>query len=362
MRYLGNKTKLVPFILRTVKRLEIEPGVACDPFAGTASVSIALKRAGWTVRAGDLMATSFAFQIARVALDATPRFSAKLLPENERNGSRRISYRRLLAWLSSGEAAGFVTEHYTPAGTEGSANGRMYFTEANARKIDFVRERIQRWVDEELIDGGRAQLLLATLIEAADRVANTTGVYASFVKTWQPNAVRDLDLRPIVPTPRADDAGPSSGFLGPASTLLRDAGAVDLIYLDPPYNGRQYPGYYHIPELLARGWADDPEIRGKTGLIPDDGLRSDWCRKAQAGDALREVLASTDTRHVLFSYNDEGLLEGREIESALRERGDPDTYRRFRRGYRRYRSDADGPERTYTRDRVFEQLHYVRCR
>ena len=63
MRYIGNKTRLIPFILEAVQRLVPQPGIACDPFAGTASVSHALKRAGWAVHSGDLMAISYAQQV-----------------------------------------------------------------------------------------------------------------------------------------------------------------------------------------------------------------------------------------------------------------------------------------------------------
>ncbi len=378
MRYLGNKTKLVPFLLETVDRFQETPGVACDPFAGTASVSAALKENGWQVHAGDLMASSYALQVARVQLDAHPRYPTSLLPAAARNGKREIGYRALLEGLTElgdpgdvdggdlagGEGSarrGFISEHYTSEGAAGREHGRMYFSPENGRKIDRVRTRIERWTRGSSHSEAAAQLLIATLIEAADRVANTTGVYASFVKTMQPNALRPLELRPIEPTERREGAGACSAFRGPAARLLQSIGPVDLVYLDPPYNGRQYPAYYHIPELLALGWATPPEIRGKTGLIPDEAQRSDWCRKHRAADALREVLEAADGRHILFSYNDEGHLDRAAIEGALRDRGLPDSYEFHARPYRRYRSDADGPQRSYLRDDVREHLHYVRC-
>ena len=381
MRYLGNKTKLVPFLLETVDRFQETPGVACDPFAGTASVSVALKERGWQVHAGDLMASSYALQVARVQLDRAPRYPASLLPAALRNGKGFIGYRSLLEGLAdlaerddlhdrggppgdSGEGPaghGFISEHYTRHGAAGRKHGRMYFSPENGRKIDAIRMRIERWTREASHSEAAAQLLIATLIEAADRVANTTGVYASFVKTMQPNALRPLELRPLEPTPREPGAGACSAFRGSAARLLASVGPVDLVYLDPPYNGRQYPAYYHIPELLALGWATPPEIRGKTGLIPDETQRSDWCRKHAAPDALRRVLEAADGRHILFSYNDEGLLDRAVIEGALRERGLPDSYAFHDRPYRRYRSDADGPRRSYVRDDVREHLHYVRC-
>ncbi|MEK6255474.1 MAG: DNA adenine methylase, partial [Gemmatimonadales bacterium] len=78
VRYIGNKTKLVPFLLETIDELDLAPGVACDPFAGTASVGRALKGAGWRVHCGDLLAASYAYQVARVELDRTPRYAGAL--------------------------------------------------------------------------------------------------------------------------------------------------------------------------------------------------------------------------------------------------------------------------------------------
>jgi adenine-specific DNA-methyltransferase len=362
VRYLGNKTRLIPFLMNTVDRLGIEPGVACDPFAGTASVGCALKQRGWRVHSGDLLALSYAFQVARVELDRTPRF-AGLRTNGTGTGPRVSSYRAVLSRLRSlPPRHGFISEHYAPDGESASKHGRMYFTPENAHAIDTVRETIADWTADGRLDRTSEQLLLASLIQGADRVANTTGVYASFVKSWQPNALKSLELRPLRPVPGVRGSSGCTSFRGPAVDRVRDVGGVDLVYLDPPYNQRQYPGYYHIPELLATGWNPPPELRGKTGLIPDDEIRSDWCRSSRCEPALRELLAASDARHVLLSYNDEGLLTPEVIEDAFREVGLPDSYRRFRRGYRRYRSDADGPGRNYSGDRVGEWVHYVRRR
>jgi adenine-specific DNA-methyltransferase len=375
MRFLGNKTRLLPFLLGTIEELGIQPGVACDPFAGTASVAGALKRKGWRVHAGDLLACSYALQVARVVLDGTPRFRVPAAagaggagsdarrgagPGRPDRAAAGLSYGALLERLDALEPRhGFVTEHYTQAGKAGARHGRMYFTPENATRIDAVRETIAAWQAAGHLDVRREQLLLATLIEAADRVANTTGVYASFVKTLQPNAARPLELRPLRPVPARNGSAGCTAFRGRATDLLEERGSVDLIYLDPPYNERQYPAYYHIPELLAEGWREEPDLRGKTGLIPDEGRRSDWCRRGSCEDALGRLLEAADARHLLLSYNDEGLLGAARIEDALRGWGDPDSYRLFDRPYRRYRSDGDGPRRRYARDRVRERLHYV---
>ena len=371
MRYIGNKTRLLPFLLDGMDALGVTGSTACDPFSGTASVGRAMKLRGWRVHSGDVMALSYAFQVARVTLDRTPGFSPALLSANgdsptstDRRSSGGTSLRSVLRELESRPPVhGFISEHYSPAGAAARSHGRMYFTSENAGAIDAVREGIDSWTSGGLLDSDRKQLLLATLIQAADRVANTTGVYASFVKSWQPNALKQLELRAVRPAlPPSAAARGCTAFRGPAEEMLDRAGAVDLVYLDPPYNERQYPGYYHIPELLARGWDPAPALRGKTGLIPDDELRSDWCRRGRCEQALRAVLDHSDARHVLLSYNEEGLIPLPRIEEILRGSGDADSYRRVGQRYRRYRSDSDGPSRRYQRDRVREWLHYVRRR
>jgi len=371
LRYIGNKTRLLPFLLDGMDTLGVTGTVACDPFSGTASVGRALKLKGWRVHSGDVMALSYAFQVARVALDRTPAFAASLLSVNggahaadESRSRDRTSLRSVTRELASRPPEhGFISEHYSPAGAAARLHGRMYFTAENAGAIDAVREGIESWARSGLVDADQTQLLLASLIQAADRVANTTGVYASFVKSWQPNSLKSLELRAMRPAmPPTPSASGCTAFRGPAPEMLDRAGAVDVVYLDPPYNERQYPGYYHIPELLARGWDPMPELRGKTGLIPDDDLRSDWCRRGRCEQALQTVLDHSDARHLLLSYNEEGLIPLPRIEEILRNSGEADSYRRVGQGYRRYRSDSDGPGRRYQRDRVREWLHYVRRR
>ena len=99
-------------------------------------------------------------------------------------------------------------------------------------------------------------------------MANTTGVYAAYVKSWQPNARRPLELQ-------AHRLIPGNGCharRADALSLIGELAPFELLYLDPPYNARQYVGYYHLPELIATGWFDaPPALRGKTGLLPDKG-------------------------------------------------------------------------------------------
>src|SRR3954469_18031296 len=70
MRYIGNKTRLLPFILRVLKKSGIAVGPAHDAFAGTASVSRGRQEGGWRVHSSDLLMSSYVFQRAYVVADS----------------------------------------------------------------------------------------------------------------------------------------------------------------------------------------------------------------------------------------------------------------------------------------------------
>lgn len=367
MRYIGNKTRLLPFLMGTIERLELAPKTAHDAFSGTAAVGRALKEAGWRVASSDLMTYSYVFQRAYVVAQRSPSFAALRAGDPElRRALRSPSFRKSIAgkgalgamseylarWVDP--ERGFIGTHFAPAG------GRMYFTQENADRIDAIRRRLHEWWFSGLIQDDAYYVLLAALIEGADRVANTAGVYAAYIKRWQSNARRPLTLKPEIPQRGARG---STAYRADATLVAENAGEVELIYIDPPYNGRQYSGYYHVPEVIARGWFDSvPVLRGKTGLVAGDGQQSDWCSARTAGAALSALLAATGARHALVSYNSEGLLSERNLRDVLAGAAKFGTVKRFSRGYRRYRSDSDRAGRVYQGDLVRELLYHVRLR
>jgi len=270
------------------------------------------------------------------------------------DGALSLVCEYLARWLEP--ERGFMAAHYAPAG------GRMYFTDENAMRIDAIRGRVHAWHSEGLIGDDAFYVLVAALIEAADRVANTAGVYAAYIKSWQPNATRALNLEPRLPMRGARG---SSAHLADATDVAEHIGPVDLLYIDPPYNSRQYAGYYHIPEIIARGWfADVPAIRGKTGLVGDvEGTtRSAWCSAKGAEESLRDLLAATEARHVLVSYNSEGILAEAILQRVLADAAGDRRCRRFVRGYRRYRADSNHAKRQYRADALRELLYHAQLR
>jgi adenine-specific DNA-methyltransferase len=383
MRYIGNKTKLLPFLRSALVRLGITPGIAHDAFAGTAAVGRALKSAGWIVHSSDLMTYSYVMQRAYVVAsrldsfdelanaDAGIRglFAERGLAATLRSivgadpgialDSTGVSARRLSAvagHLATGVAPsdGFFARNFGPAG------GRMYFTDENARRIDAARTTLHDWRQRGLLTDDSFYILLAAVIEGADRIANTAGVYAAFIKQWQPNALRPFT---VVTEPPIRTLARCIAHQADAAQVAEALGRIDLLYVDPPYNTRQYAGYYHVPELIARGWFEDEvQLRGKTGLIADEEQRSVWCSRRDAPDALRGLLTATGARHVLVSYNTEGVIGDKDLRAILADAAIDGRVKRFTRRYKRYRADSDREGRRYKGDEVRELLYYARLR
>lgn len=377
MRYIGNKTKLLEFIGGVLRRRGVEGGTAVDPFCGTASVARALKRRGFRVVASDVLEIGHVFGRAYVQASALPDLSAlaraigavgarrgdgaRRAPAadgagsgDEADGATRGAADAVVAWLNHlAPRPDFIAEHFSPAGS----HGRMYFTAENAGRIDAIRATLGEWLRAGVVGEDGFYLLVTALVEAADRVANTTGVYASYVKSWQPNAQRPLHLR----LPRVVPGTGSRALRADARTLVPALEPFDLLYIDPPYNNRQYPAYYHIPEIIAMGWSPEPPVlRGKVGLmLHDTEKRSPFTSRRQGPGVLEELIARAPCRHVALSYNAEGVIPEETIARILKAYGRRGSYYCYKRRYRRFRSDADRAGRRYSGDVVEERLYCI---
>jgi len=72
-----------------------------------------------------------------------------------------------------------------------------------------------------------------------------------------------------------------------------------VVYVDPPYNSRQYSRFYHVLETLTK-W-DDPLLEGVALKPPAENV-SKYC-KVGAADAFADLIEHLDTSLVIVSYN-----------------------------------------------------------
>jgi len=293
IKYLGSKRTLVRVLGDIAEAVEAETAV--DLFTGTTRVAQELKRRGLTVTATDIATYSQVLSDCYVATDAREVDLQEL--DNE--------LKRLNALPG---VPGYVTETFCEAA--------RFFQPKNGARIDAIRDVLER----DHRSSPLFPILLTSLMLAADRVDSTTGVQMAYLKQWAPRAHQDLELR------RPDlVAGPGSTVCGDAMTTVDELPAVDLMYLDPPYNQHRYFTNYHIWETLVR-W-DAPEHYGiacKRTDSRDPATRSVFNAKREMPLALADLIRRARAEVVVVSYNDESWVTAEEMMHALRAAGHED--------------------------------------
>ncbi|MBX3097156.1 MAG: DNA adenine methylase [Fimbriimonadaceae bacterium] len=288
VKYLGSKRRLLSAILSAVQSCAAS-GEVLDVFSGSARVGHHLKSAGYTVHANDHL--RFAYALSRTYVEADRDHLVG--PVTEAVGR--------LNSISPYDSHWFALRY---------ADEGRYFKPENALRIAAVRDAIENEHDPLVRD-----VLLTSLMEAADRVDSTTGVQMAFLKQYAPRASNDLELR--VP---AMVAGVGSTASCADAVAFAGSRSGRIAYLDPPYNQHSYLGNYHIWETLCR-W-DDPEVYGvarKRTEVREHS--SDWNSKARIAAALDKLLSALDTDYVVLSFNNEGYLDEEYLRSRLEQEG-----------------------------------------
>ncbi|MGE9781894.1 DNA adenine methylase [Janibacter sp. G368] len=334
-RYLGNKTRLADWIVSVIQR-ELPAGAAiADPMCGTASVSMALATAGYSVTAADALTFPVVHARTRLLAKEPPAFAAL------------GGYEGALRWMQNARPVhGYFFREFGEHGAP--ANGRaprLYFSGANAAHIDGVRTAVRDLAADGKLTQVEHSVLLHHLILATNKVANISGTYGYFRRTLSAPSLRPLAFEPITfeRTP-----GQHSVLQGPVEEVGPSLD-VDAVYLDPPYTKRQYAGNYHVLETLAR--EDEPVANGDGGLRPWTDQASAFCYRRTAGQAFRETLKRLDAPHIFISYSEDGQVGETELASILSDIG---TVTMHEQPHSRYRSNArvkDGA--------VLERLYHV---
>lgn len=335
MNYIGSKQSLLPFLKQVFLRVASpEDKVFCDLFAGTGAVGRFFKRLGLRIIANDIQYYSYALNKAYIEINHPPRFRKLSEPYGS---SDALMLLNALAGTS-----GFIAKHYA------RGSGRLYYTKENAERADAIRQTIGDWHRAGLLSEKEYFYLLGSLLEAVDEVANTASVYGAFLKQFKATALRPIELRPLA---LSNHVAGCKVFQEDANKLVQEI-ECDFLYLDPPYNHRQYGANYHVLETIAS--YDSPPLRGITGMR--EYSRSRYCVSSAAAQTLHDLVSKARTRHILLSYNDEGVIAFDEIKRILSTRGEVVT---FSKTYQRFKADRN---RTYKRETTTEFLHYVRTR
>ena len=313
-RYLGNKYKLLGFIEDIVSEKCGPISSFCDIFAGTGAVCERFNDSEIKIISNDFLSANYTCLRAFLGVSGS----------REKNISEKIEH---LNALPNGES-NYFSEKF----------GGTYFSEENARKIGAVREEIEN-IAENMDE---KHILVCSLLYATDKVANTVGHYDAFRKkldTFQPVTL----LIPDIDYPRNTN---NRVCKEDANALVRKI-SCDVLYVDPPYNSRQYSDTYHLLENLAE-WKK-PEVTGIARKMDRSHIKSEYCSKG-AGQAFADLVENAYCKHLLLSYNNTGdskdgrsnaRISDHEILEILREKGNVEIFEKTYKAFTTGKSDGE---------------------
>lgn len=302
-RYIGSKAATADTVRKIVSRLDGVTSIA-DAYGGLGTIGSVMKSAGYRVDSCDALTFPHAFQVARIECNIQPRF------QHVRRAMGIETNKKLAHFLTSvrDEDSWFVREY---------SDQRQFFTRDNASVIAGAWRMIREWNSAGLLSRREKAYLLASFLNSMDAVANTAGTYYAFLKAFHRKALRPYTFD-WLPVTRGNIS--CSAFLGDALERLHGK-AYGLLYLDPPYNKRNYAHYYHLPETLAHLAERELSDSTKAGvpLSPHGGAES--VRRGTDLDYIESLVQSVAWQHLIVHYCDDAYIPLNALRSALRHYG-----------------------------------------
>ena len=329
MNYIGSKYKLSDFISSSVKSIigdDLSDKIFCDLFAGTGVVGRNFKKEVKKVISNDMEFYSYVLNKNYIENHEFLDNEIYIKELNETNGEE-----------------GFIFNEYS----ENGKADRLYFSEHNGKKIDAIRTKIEFWKTEKKISSALYYFLLASLLESADKVANTASVYGAFLKKIKKTAQKELILEPAI----FEINSHSHEVYNEDSNLLIKKIEGDILYLDPPYNAREYGANYHLLNTIAK--YDNFTPKGKTGLR--DYSKSAFCKKKEVEKSFDDLIKNANFKYIFLSYNNEGIMSSETIKKILSNYG---KYDLLTTEYQRFRADKK-ENRNHKASSTTEYLHIL---
>lgn len=326
-RYIGNKTKLIPFIMQSTEEMIGRSGKVIDLMSGTGTVALEYRKIGYSVIASDIMTYTKYHLITQLLMEKAPEFNSIDIVNN----TNKNKYESILDYLNDLKPLkGYFYREFSPEGIpENGCDSRKYFTSENACKIDAIRDKINEWVETGCLTENEEALLKHTLIMSVNKIANISGTYGYYMAEIKKNAMESLRLEPICFYQGNVDR--NSVIQGFAEDIAGELSA-DLCYIDPPYMKRQYAANYHILETIARG--DFPVAQGKSGLRDWWDQHSKFCTKTKGLQAFDKVIREMNCDNFIISYSEDGLFSLEQMVGLLNKYGDVNVhhidYNRFK--------------------------------
>lgn len=325
LNYIGSKFQLLEWITASMKEktgwTTFKDKVVGDLFAGTGIVSYHFRKDIATVISNDaeLYSSIIAYAFTRSVYTETCK---KVIDEFQKDIQEN----------KHSDTIGFITTHYSPHGS----NERKFFTIENAKRIDYIRNKLETIKDT--LSQDEYKFLLASILLSADAVSNVPAVYGCFLKTFKAKALKNLNLTPIHTNTLAVVDNSKAHNSDVLNTEFLSSFECDLVYLDPPYNERQYSKNYFPLNIIAKTPTElltEQPLKGKTG-IPVDCFISPFCKKGEKVEkAFDTLFCELKTKWIFLSYSSESIVSKEKILELMNKYG---TASVIERDYKRFKS------------------------
>ena len=266
-RYIGSKTKLKSWIFSLIEK-NCSGNIFVDLFAGTGVIGAEASNTFKSVILNDILYSNI---VSYEAFFGEGKFDTKKIAHilNTYNNLNSDS----------------ISENYF------SENfGGKYFSGENARLIGHIRDDIEK--NKNKLTKKEYSIILTSLLYSIDKIANTVGHYEAYIK--KNIGEKKLVIKQIRPI----KTNKVSIYRQDANLLAKKIKA-DVVYIDPPYNSRQYSRFYHLLETLIK-W-DKQKLYG-VALKPASENMSRYCT-VQAPKAFAELIDDLKSKYIVVSYN-----------------------------------------------------------
>ena len=268
-RYLGNKYSLSDFIRKTVDDNCKGVNIVIDIFSGTGAVANTFKDK--RLITNDLLYSNY---ISNYAWFGYEKYSSKKIIKLIYNYNQVVT-----------KENNYMRKNFADT----------FFSADDCSKIGFIREDIETKYRNREINFKEYAILITSLLYAMDKIANTVGHYDAYRRNIEFG--KPLTLNILLPEENINSNNVCYNL--DANELIKTIQG-DLLYLDPPYNSRQYCDAYHLLENVAR-W-EKPEVYGVARKMDRASLKSEYCMTT-AAKAFEELIEKADTKYILLSYN-----------------------------------------------------------
>lgn len=265
-RYLGSKLKMLDFINEVVENNISDIKTVADIFGGTGVVADLFRKKGKKIIINDILHSN--------VINYYTWF-----------GNESIDYNKVISIITELNNLTPTSDNYV------SINfGGKYFSYENAKKIGAIREQI----DSYDVNEREKSFLLTSLLYAMDKVANTVGHYDAYRKKMD-------TLNPIhLKIPEYIINKDNEIYCEDANQLVKKIKA-DLVYIDTPYNSRQYGDTYHLLENIV-DWKKSELTGVALKMVDRTHIKSKYST-SKATEAFEDLINNIQAKYILVSYN-----------------------------------------------------------